>query len=321
MILGMNRERRMRDIAEGQCGLISRSQALAIGFTDRTIEFRLRSGLWDRVVPGVYGLPGRIKDRRSWLAAATLSLPGAVVSHQSAGTLHDIPGLPDLVVVTVPFRTTHSFPGVIVHRSTDLTAPDIVTLDGLPVTTLLRTVIDLASVLHEERLTRVVDYCLSSRRLALEGLQTGLEAIARRGKPGVRSLRKILDERGPGWVAPESELERLALQVLAAGGLPEPERQVAVPWRSHQGERVDFAYPHQRLIIEVDGRRWHSRDLDFENDRRRDNLAMLAGWRVLRFTWRELREDPTRVCSMVRRALSIGGSGIPPGRVGINFGR
>ena len=309
-------ERKIRLIGEAQHGLVTRGQLLALGMTDRMIEFRLRVGLWDRVVPGVYGLPGRIKDRRSWLAAATLSLPGAVVSHESAAIIHQLPGVPDVAAVTVPYRTTHSFPGVVVHQSTDLTPPDVLTQDGLRVTSLSRTILDLAAVLRRERLERVVDHCLTARSVGVDALCTQLDSVARRGKPGVRLLRAVLEERGPGYVAPESELERLAIQVLAMGGLPQPERQVPLPWDSGQLQRVDFAYPEERLIIEVDGRRWHTRDLDFERDRQRDNLATLAGWRVLRFTWRQLQEEPARVCWAVGQALHHAKQAVPIGGAG-----
>ncbi|MGH9053818.1 MAG: DUF559 domain-containing protein [Acidimicrobiia bacterium] len=298
-----SRERRIRLIGEIQHGMVTRGQLLALGMTDRMVEFRLRAGLWDRVVPGVYGLPGRVKDRRSSLAAATLALPGAVVSHESAGIVHQLPGVPHVAAVTVAYRTTHSFPGVVVHQSTDLTPADIVTHDRLRVTSLSRTILDLARVLRRERLERVVDHCLTARRVDIAVLRTQLDSVARRGKPGIRLLRAVLDERGPGYVAPESELERLAMEVLTTGGLPEPERQVTLLWGSSEPHRVDFAYPEARLVIEVDGRRWHTRDLDFERDRRRDNLATLAGWRVLRFTWGQLQEEPARVCWAVRQAL------------------
>ncbi len=75
-------------------------------------------------------------------------------------------------------------------------------------------------------------------------------------------------------------------------------------WAVHDGVgRVDFAYPHERLLVEVDGRRWHSRDQAFDHDRRRDQEAVMAGWRVLRFTWRQVSQQPTEVAHAVRTVL------------------
>ncbi len=116
-------------------------------------------------------------------------------------------------------------------------------------------------------------------------------------------MRELLEHRGAGYVPPESELEAMVLDLLARHGFPPPDRQVQLPWMVGTNERVDFAYCEQRLIIECDGRRWHTRERDFERDRRRDNEAMLAGWRVLRVTWDQVVGDEPGVVSMLRRGL------------------
>ncbi len=115
-------------------------------------------------------------------------------------------------------------------------------------------------------------------------------------------MRRLLDERGSAFVAPESELERRVLAVLAGAGLPAPRRQL---WAggSHVVGRVDFAYQEAGLVIEADSRRHHMSKLDFENDRRRDNLLMAAGWRVLRATWQQVTDRPDEVVRLVREAL------------------
>jgi len=245
-------------------------------------------------------------DDLTWkarLAAATLTLPGAIVSHQSAASLHGLsPMGKDLVVVTVRMNTTHSFPGAIVHQSTDLRNDAIETVSGLPVTSVARTVVDLASVLGTHSLGRFVDECLLTRQTTIEKLVETLAKLSRRGKPGVEKLREVLAAHGMGAV-PESELERALLALIDAAGLPAPTLQFMVPWHRGRSGRVDCAYPEAKLIIEADGRRWHSRDTDFEEDRRRDNLAALAGWRVLRFTWQQVHSGSGEVIRMVAEAL------------------
>jgi Protein of unknown function (DUF559) len=128
------------------------------------------------------------------------------------------------------------------------------------------------------------------------------ERYARQGRPAtvdVRQLLARLDEAPP----PRSELEQRTRELLARAGLHPPDEQVPLPgWVSHTAH-VDFAYVEARLIIEVDSRSWHSRYTEFELDRRRDNAAQLAGWIVLRFTWRQVTHDPDYVVGTLRTAL------------------
>lgn len=187
------------------------------------------------------------------------------------------------------------------------------TIDHLPITTVARTIVDLAAVLSAAHLGRVVEGCLVEEKVDWGSLADTFAKLARRGKPGVHHLRAVLARLEPGIEASESVLESGLLGLLRAAGLPPPVQQLPLPWRTRGIGRVDFAYRDQRLIIEADGRRWHTRAEAFEADRRRDNLAMLAGWRVLRFTWKDLEERPDAVVTMVEQALC---SSSAAGRIG-----
>ncbi|MGH9053164.1 MAG: DUF559 domain-containing protein [Acidimicrobiia bacterium] len=294
-------DQRAREMASRRHNVITRREAIQAGLSDRMIQTRVRCGLWTRLATGVYQLGGG--PRHAHLAAAVASLPQAIVSHQSAGRLHLLEYVPNIpLAVTVAARTTHVFPGVVVHRTDDLAPEHVTEVDDLPVTTVARTIIDLAAVLHPAHLEQVLEEGLVARRCAIDDIHEHLGLIARRGKPGVAALRELLLTRDGREVVPHSRLERLALQVFGSAGLPNPVCQYPAPW--NPDERVDLALPEARLIIELDGRRWHGRQRDFENDRRRDNAAVSAGWRVLRFTWARLREEPGAVCAEVRRALA-----------------
>lgn len=237
------------------------------------------------------------------LAVAVAKLP-AVVSHESAAELHGLANVPlGRVVVTVRHRSSNRCLGVVVHESTDLAPEHIERLADLPVTTVARTFIDLAAVMGPRRYRRVVDDAIAARRLDLDELRRRFAAVARRGRPGTALLREVLDELGPGHVPAESELESRLLELLDAGGMPVPVRQLPLPWRTRETGRVDFAYPQHRLLIECDGRRWHTSVDAFQNDRRRDNLAQLAGWRVLRFTWDDVTGRPGDVLDTLTTAL------------------
>lgn len=296
----------MTDLFEKQAGYVTRRQAVACGLTVDGIRSRLRSGRWRRHSAGIYRLTGVAAKRDGILVAATLKMAGAVVSHESAAQQLGFTHIPDGPgTVTVRRSTTHRWPGLRVIESTDLASSDCVTRGILTLTRPERTVIDLAATLRPRLLARVLDDALASRKVSLEALAQRHGEIARKGKPGTAALRELIEHRGVGFVPPESELEARMLDLLDRHGFPPPERQVEVPWLSGAAERVDLAYPSARLVIECDGRRWHTRESDFERDRRRDNEALLAGWRVLRVTWDQVVNDEAGVVSLVRRALDL----------------
>jgi hypothetical protein len=174
----------------------------------------------------------------------------------------------------------------------------------LTVTSPSRVLIDVAIRLGSGRLERVLDDVLASGRVDPDELITTFNRLARRGRPGSGRLRPLLEVRLDGRVLPASTLEAAFLRLVRMHDLPEPERQHLPPWAVHDGVgRVDFAYRHHRLLVEVDGRRWHSRDRAFDQDRRRDQEAVMSGWRVLRFTWRQVTREPLEVAAAVRTVL------------------
>ena len=119
------------------------------------------------------------------------------------------------------------------------------------------------------------------------------------------TMHRVLEMRfGESFIG-DSELELIVLRLFQQWGFPEPAMQAALPWRTAGGGRVDFAYPELRLIIEVDGRRWHTSMEAFEQDRLRDNHAQLAGWRVIRITYRMLVEQPEQVRRMIAQAIAV----------------
>ena len=189
-----------------------------------------------------------------------------------------------------------------IHRTKDLLPDDITEVRGLPVTTQLRTAIDVASLVGKRRLEWLLDDLLAARAFTLQELTERFHRVTRRGKPGMANLRWFVESRGPGYVPPSSRLERLLYDVLRPLGEPYPTRQYPLPSRAGPG-RVDIAYPIVKVIIEGDSRRWHQRMADMENDRFRDSEAAREGWITLRFTWKDLVERPEWVRSVVRAVL------------------
>jgi hypothetical protein len=297
-------DKRLAQLAASQQGIVLRSQALAIGLTSRMLNRRLASGALVAVKPGIYMLPGNVFSLRARLEAATTALP-AVVSHQSAAEVHHLPYvLRGCAVVSVPHRLTHSFPEVTVHQSTDLHADFVEIVNGLPVTTIPRTIFDLAAGMRPQRLRMLIEQSVVERLCTLDGLVETGERLARRGRPGSAVFRTVLNDIGPGLALSESALEVRAMNLIREAGLPTPVQQYPIPWREARNGRVDLAYPSARVLIELDGRRWHSRSDTIDMDHKRDRAAQLAGWRVFRFTWSQLDDGIGDLVTTLTQLLS-----------------
>ncbi len=285
-------------------GVITRAEALAIGIKPRTLDTRVAEGVLLTVAHGVYALPGALRSNRSTLRAATRAL-GAVVSHQAAAWMNGVMTAGPRLVVSVPHRRTHKFPDVVVHQLTDIREKDLHHLDGMPVTTATRTVIDLAGVLQPVELGGVINHFVRQGKTSQERIAELQAELTRKGKPGMTRLRRILDSRAEGTQVTESVLEARLLEVIEMGNLPVPDLQYRPPWLRHRNGRVDFSYPNAKLVIEGDSREWHGDERSFQADRERDNLAQLAGWRVLRFTWTDITRRPEYIVLSIRKALDL----------------
>lgn len=290
-------------IANG--GIVTRSEGLALGVPSTSLSRMVRQGILVQCGPGAYALPGRHDDQVTPLYAACRKL-SAVVSHESAAQIHGLERPRDITpTVSVLRGSTNSFAGVTIHQPTDLTEDQVTRLRELPVTTPERTIVDLAAVITKGHLERIIDNGLAARIFELDELTQLFSSLGRRGKPGTKKLRQILEARGVGYVAPESEMERRLIGIIERSGLPTPDRQYKPEWLTTLNGRVDLCYPDHKVVIEADSRRWHTLSNAFETDRLRDNAANLAGWTVLRFTWEEIVKRPERVVSSIATALNL----------------
>ncbi|MEZ5174718.1 MAG: DUF559 domain-containing protein [Acidimicrobiia bacterium] len=273
--------------------------------SDDRIAARIESGSWDRLGRGVYRLlPAR--DGTDLARGAVAALRGAVVSHMTAAGLHGIGVASSRAVVTVHPRTTHIFPGVRVVRSSDLLSEHSTVIDGLPVTKVARTLVDLAADLQLTQLERLVDDAIASGKTTAAELAGMHRQIGRRGKPGTSRMRQVL---GGVYTVdiPPSVLEARFRRLVDGARIDDYEVEYPIPWSPM--ERFDFAFPSRKLAIELDGFQWHRSKKTFENDRRRDRDAVVNGWKVMRFTWSDISNSPSSVVETVRTALRQ----IPPG--------
>ena len=295
------RDARLALIASRQSGAFSFAQALSTGFPRPTISRRLSSGAWQRVHPGVYALGGMPLTRDLELWAAVLAAgPQAVLSHESAALLHGAEGLPlTPITLTNPHGLHHRVGGVFVHQIDDLLPRHRTRLRGMAVSTAARAVIELAATQDLERLGRVADDLVRAGRTSYAAIAAALADVTRPGKPGVEAAAAMLDARTDGYVPPASELERIMFATFEAGGLPAPVRQLPLPGRGPVRGLVDGGYRDAQMVLEADGRRWHTRMEAARRDRERDAQVVRAGWVPLRFLYEQLRDDPSGVCEIV----------------------
>jgi hypothetical protein len=233
------------------------------------------------------------------MAAVLACGDGAVLSHRAAGQLWGIVRLGEGLPEVTRLKGWRSQPGIVQHRS-PLSPDETEVVVGIPVTGLSRTLLDLASILSRERLEAALNEAEVLGLTDRISVRTLLERYPRR--PGTVMLREVLgDSRRARGVA-RCELERRFAALLAKTDLPPPHRNADIAVAGWFFE-VDCLWRAQRLIVELDGGFVHGTWRRAERDRERDRLLMTDGWRVVRITWRQLRDDTPAVIADLRRLL------------------
>ena len=296
----MSLDRIVTDLAARHGGIVSRQLLIEAGKSRHWIDRQVRAGNLTVIKPGFYRvLP--LDGHLDLLRAATLALPRAVVSHESAAYLLRFPKLPPLApTVTVPSKTTHDFPGVRVRRTNDLSPDHLIKIEGLRTTNLMRALFDLAGTLDEQFIDELIGLLAAEKRLDLVKFAAFRDALARKGKPGSLVTATIVERRMR--MADRFVLEKRGLALLRVDGIPEPVVEYPAPWNDR--ERIDIAWPPFRAGIEWDSKAWHTRAADFVVDRRRDRDASLAGWVILRYTWDDVVTEPQRIVREVKALLA-----------------
>jgi very-short-patch-repair endonuclease len=181
-----------------------------------------------------------------------------------------------------------------------LAAEDRTIVDGIPATSVARTLVDLAGTVARAQLRKALDEAERQRVFHLRAIERVMAATARRPGSGHAEMRAALDElRTIGAAITRSELEDRFLALLDAHDLPRPTTNASV-----EGMEVDAAWPARRLVVELDGWNAHATRRAFQEDRERGNALELAGWRLLRFTWADLTRSADDTAARVRAALA-----------------
>ena len=205
------------------------------------------------------------------------------------------------------------------HRRRPLDGSEICLVDNIPALSVARTLLDLCECIEASTAEMALDAALRQGLVDIDTLNALLRIASDRRLGGVRTLRELVNVRGPGEAMSESELESSVYRLLRAAHYPLPERQFPVKFGRRHG-RVDFCYPEANLVIEVDGRRWHAGRRPENRDRRRDHSLILEGKRVLRFTWEDVVHEPEYFLEVVGEALGLLGGGLTPTKTRKRFG-
>jgi len=291
--------------AESQHGVFTLRQARAHGASREAVKHRLGTGTW-KTFPyvGVYRLAGCPQSWEQDLHALVLATaPVAAASHRSAAALLGIPGFSrhGVIEVVTARALRERTPGASVHSSRILPPEHLTVVEGIATTGVARTLIDLAGVVPPQRTERMLDNSLARGLVTLDAVRSVTDVLARRGRPGIAVLRRLLADRPDGYVAPESGLEARALELIWSAGLPDPVRQLDVGDANGWVGRVDLAYPARRLVIEIDSDVHHSTLVDRRADQVRDRRLQAAGWSVVRVSEHEL--DRPEVLARRLRAI------------------
>lgn len=283
----------MARLSHGSYGVVTRQELLAAGVTVAEIKHRLRTGALLREHTGVYRVGHRAPSLEvRYMAAVKACGEGAMLSGLAAAHLLGlIRGAPPEPEVTAPREKR--IKGVRTRRCREVHPRDRMTRRRIPVTSVARTLVDIAAVLSPYELGRACH----EAGIRYGTTPANVEAVlARRpSSPGAAKLRRIL--RGDERIA-LSQLERRFLHLLRESALPMP-----LTNKPAGGRRVDCRWPEQQLTVELDGYRYHSSRHAWEQDRRREREARARGDEFRRYTYGDVFEDTKLVLRELRQLL------------------
>jgi very-short-patch-repair endonuclease len=271
-------------LASRQKGIVTREQLLIAGFSSTVIAARVRSGGLIPIHPGIYLVGHRAVHPLAYETAALFACrPHALLSHHTAARLRGMPAPPSNDIhVTVVGRDRRSLSGVAVHSLAAIESFEFTRHDGLPITSPSMTLLDLAGTIELPALIAALNEARVQRLVTDRALRATLEAHPTRR--GARALRRLLEtERGP--TVTRSKAERVALRVLRDHDLEPDESNARIgPYR------VDFLYRRERLVVEIDGLRYHNTPKRFVDDRRRTAYLASRNFQVFPLTWHDIHE-------------------------------
>lgn len=280
------------ELARSRWGVVSRAELIALGASRPGIDAWVNRGRLHCLHRGVYAVGHAHLGREGRRLAAVLACgEGAALSHRSAASHWGLLDTQSALVDVTARRSREGTPGIRLHTARSLAAHDTTTHEGMPITSVARTLLDLAATVRPDRLERAL---AQAERLQLYD-HAAIEDVLRRsnGHRGRAALTKATAQEPK---LTRSDLEAIFLSLVREAGLPEPQTNLPLTALDHLRQDPDFYWPTYRLVVETDGWETHRTRSAFQRDRRKDAALVAAGWRVMRFTYDDVtREGPTVV--------------------------
>jgi very-short-patch-repair endonuclease len=288
-------------LADRQYGVVARRQLLALGLSSKAVTVGLRSRRLVRLHRGVYAVGHRRLSRDGFWMAATLAVAtDGVLSHRDAAALHGLRRPHDGRIDVTTTSDARGTRAIRVHQTTVLTALDATIVDGIPVTTVARTLLDLAEALPRHQLAAALSEAERQNVLDVPAIEAAMRRTwGRRGR-GHAALAKVLRRHAEhGATLTRSELERAFLAFLDRAGLPRPRMNAQV-----EGAEVDAYWRRARLIVELDGWAFHKTRAAFERDRGKRTALRAKGYEVTELTHHQLTRQPRWAAHQLRLLLA-----------------
>jgi predicted transcriptional regulator of viral defense system len=292
--------RAVAELAARQWGVVSLEQLRARGVARGAVEKAAAVGRLHPLHRGVYAV-GHVRLGREgrYLAAVLACGTRAVLSHRSAAAWWGLLQTAQAQVDVTSPHGHHAIAGVRRHQARSLIAQDTTTHEGIPTTSVARTLLDLAATVRPDRLERAL---AQAERLQLYDQAAIADVLSRSNGHRGRAALTRATAREPKLT--RSELEAIFLRLVRQAGLPEPESNLPLAALDHPRLEPDFYWPTHRLVVETDGWETHGTRAAFQTDRRRDASLVAAGWRVMRFTYDDVVHEGPTVVRRLRAATA-----------------
>ena len=282
-------DKAIAELARSQHSLVTLHQTLDAGMSHESAKRRLAAERWELLYDGVYRIAGAVETYPQRLLAACLGIgPEAGASHRAAAILHGILTYkePPIEVTTTRARSPE-LDGVVVHRLADLSRLWVQQIDGVPCTSVARTLVDLGAVCRVSTVEAAFDRAVGRRLVTPREVRRMMVAVARQGRRGVGTIRQLLEYRSEDM--PAGVLEARMSSLLARASLAPLVPEFVV--RDENGgfiAVVDFADPKCRIAVEVDGYEAHSSPRAQRRDKARDRALLDAEWIPVHFDWEQV---------------------------------
>jgi hypothetical protein len=274
-------DRELAELVDRQWGVVSLAQLRALGLGARAAQKRAATGRLHRLYRGVYAVGDRalrVEGRR--LAAVLACGPVAVLSHRSAASHWGLLATDQARIDVMAPRSRQGVGGIRLHTSRSLDAQDTTSHQGIPITTVHRTLLDLAATTRADQLERALAQAMY---LQLYDQRAIDDVIARsNGHRGTNVLKEATKQEPK---ITKSMWEIRMLRLVRGANLPEPITNRPLHAPDHGECKPDFYWPAHGLIVETDGWEAHRTLAAFRADRAKDAALTAAGHKVLRFTW------------------------------------